>query len=61
MRELPEPRPAHSETVRGDGPGTLIAIPLYKAPELLPPLFAALIQIADEITELGGRVLLIND
>ena len=39
----------------------LIAVPLYRAPELIPDLFAALAEIDAEIAGLGGRVLLIND
>ena len=42
-------------------PKLFVVIPLYKAPELVEGLFNALVGVADEITALGARVVLIND
>src|SRR5690349_1048322 len=41
--------------------GPLIAIPLYRSAELVPPLCAALREVADEVRSLGARILLLND
>ncbi len=52
----------HVQLDRSPAPaGVIIAIPLYKAAELIPGLFAALIRSADEIRWLSATVLLIND
>ena len=39
----------------------IIAIPLYRAPELIAGLFEALIALAAEIADIDGGILLIND
>ena len=42
-------------------PDLLIVAPLYKAPELIPDLFASLAAIAGEIRAVNAQVILIND
>ncbi len=44
-----------------DADRILIAIPLFRSPELIEPLFASLIAMADEIRTLPADLLLIND
>ena len=50
------------ENIAALGPRRLVvAVPLYRAPELIPDLFQALGGVADEITALGGIILILND
>ena len=39
----------------------VVAVPLYRAPELIPDLFEALGGVADEVAALGGTILVLND
>ena len=39
----------------------LVAVPLYRAPELVADLFEALGAVGDEVAALGGTILLLND
>ncbi|KAB1073646.1 glycosyltransferase [Methylobacterium planeticum] len=42
-------------------PKLLVIVPLYRAPELIEGLFESLRSVADEVVELGARILFIND
>jgi GT2 family glycosyltransferase len=41
--------------------GPLVAVPLYRAPQLIVPLFASLVAVAEELAGIDARVLMIDD
>jgi O-antigen biosynthesis protein len=55
-------RSQHDAALMEPGPsGVLVAVPLYRSPDLLPPLVDALVAMNSELGELNASVVFIND